>query len=52
MAREFQQQCGDFGQRTVISVLLYFTLLSHQIITDLPRPSIADDYTRPHTTVT
>ena len=25
MAREFQQRCGDFGQRTAISVLLYFT---------------------------
>ena len=25
MAREFQYRCGDFGQRTAISVLLYFT---------------------------
>jgi len=24
MAREFQYRCGDFGQRTAISVLLYY----------------------------
>jgi len=26
MAREFQQRCGDFGQRTAISVLLTYLL--------------------------
>jgi len=34
MAREFQQRCGDFGQRTAISVLLYIlTLLLHSLVT-------------------
>jgi len=29
MAREFQYRCGDFDQRTAISLLLYFSYFNH-----------------------
>jgi len=47
MAREFQSRCGDFGQRTAISVLLHFTLLLYYVVelerTNLEESHDADD---------